>query len=139
MFVNGVPFFNTYSRGIRFITSRQQDPKTDLTMQSIKLIKDYYVKRGFNIVELRSDQQFEPSRAALTDMQIDLNASVSKNVPEIECHNRIMKERIWSVYTYLIRVYGCFPGVLIRNLVYSVTFWIDSFSAKDDVSAMLIL
>ena len=32
MFVNGVPFFNTYSRDIRFITSRQQDPKTDLTM-----------------------------------------------------------------------------------------------------------
>ena len=36
MLVNGVPFFNTYSRGIRFITSRQQDPKTDLNMQAMK-------------------------------------------------------------------------------------------------------
>ena len=38
MFMNSVPFFNTYSRGIRFITSRQQDPKTDMMIQAMKSI-----------------------------------------------------------------------------------------------------
>ena len=59
MFVKIVQFFNNYSCDIKFITSRQQDPKTDLTMQAMKSIKSYYTKRGFKIVELRSDQQFE--------------------------------------------------------------------------------
>ena len=39
MFVNGVPFFNTYSREIMFIAQRQQNLKTDLIMQAMKSIK----------------------------------------------------------------------------------------------------
>ena len=50
MFVNGIPFFNTYIRDIKFITSRQQDPNTGLTMQAMKSIKAYYTQRGFKIV-----------------------------------------------------------------------------------------
>ena len=76
MFVNGVPFFNTFSRDIRFITSRQQDPKTDLTMQTMKSIKAYYAKRGLKIVELRADQKFKPSLVAIAKMHNKLNASV---------------------------------------------------------------
>ena len=49
-----------------------------------------------------------------------------------------MKERIWSVYTESIRVYGRFPGVLVRELVYSVTLWINSLPAEDGVSSTLI-
>ena len=60
MFVNSVPFFNTYSCDIRFITSRQNDSKTDITTQAIKSINAYYEKRGFKIVELREYQQFKP-------------------------------------------------------------------------------
>ena len=58
MFVNGVPFFNNYSRDIKFITSQQQDPKTGLTMQAMKYIKAYYVNRGSKIVKLRVNQKF---------------------------------------------------------------------------------
>ena len=76
MFVNGVPFFNTYNRDIKFVTSRQQDPKTDLTMQAMKSIKAKYAKRGYKIVKLRVDQQFEPTQAALANMEIEQNASV---------------------------------------------------------------
>ena len=35
IFVNGVSFFSTYSRNIKFITSQQQDPKIDLTIQAM--------------------------------------------------------------------------------------------------------
>ena len=42
MFVNGVPFFNTYIRYINVITLGHQDPKTDPNMQAMKSIKAYY-------------------------------------------------------------------------------------------------
>ena len=58
MFVNRILFLNTYSCDIRFITSRYQEPNTDMTMQAMRLIKAYYAKRGFNIVEIRVDQNF---------------------------------------------------------------------------------
>ena len=138
MFVNGVPFFNTYSRNIRFFTSRQQVPNIDLRIQSMKSIKDYYLKRGFKIFKLRSDQQFELTQAALSDMHIELNASVrNEHVPEVERLNRNMKERIRSVYTELILVYGRVPGVLVCELVYAVTFCLNSLRVKYGVSATL--
>ena len=61
MFVKDVLFFNTHSCDIKFITSKQQDPKTDMTMQAMKSIKDYYAKRVLKIVEIRTDQKFEPA------------------------------------------------------------------------------
>ena len=104
----------------------------------MKSIKAYYVKRGFNIVGLRVDHKFEPDQAALTDMELELNTSVSnKHVPDIECLNRAMKERILSVCTELIRVYGRIPGGLVCKLVYDVTFCLSSFPAKYGISDTL--
>ena len=58
-------------------------------------VNAYYVMRGFKIVELRADQKFEPSRAVLTYIKIEMNTSVrNDNVPEIDRINRKMKERI---------------------------------------------
>ena len=68
MFVISVQFFNTYSRGIMFITSLKQYLKIDLIMQAMKSIKAYYTKRGFKIVKLRAYQKLEPAQVALTDM-----------------------------------------------------------------------
>ena len=45
----------------------------------MKSIKAYYVKRGFKIVELSVDQQFEPALAALANMKIELNTSVQND------------------------------------------------------------
>ena len=124
MFVKGIPFFNTYTRDISFIASWQQYLKTYLRMQDMKSIKAYCEKRLFNIVKLR---------------HIDLNASVrNDHITEIERINKTIKVRIWSVYTELIKVYGRIPGILWRDLVYALTFWINIFPAKDTVSATLI-
>ena len=82
-------------------------------------IKEYYAKMGFKIVKLRAEQKLEPAQAALTNMKIDLNTSVSnEHIPEIECLNRTMKKRIWSVYTKLVWFYIRVPGVLVRKLVF---------------------
>ena len=138
MFVNSILFFKTYSRDIRFITSRQQDLKTGLTKQAMKSMNAYYVMRGFKIVELRADQKFEPAQAALSGMQIEMDGYVrDEHIPEIECLNKTIKERIWYVYTELILVYVRVPRVLVRKLVYAITFWPNSFPVKYGISATM--
>ena len=63
-------------------------------------------------------------------MEIELNTSIqNEHVPEIERLNRTMKEHIWSVYTELIQAYGSVPGELLRELIYAVTLWLNSFLA----------
>ena len=49
-----------------------------------------------------------------------------------------MKEQIWQVHMELIQVYSRIPGVLVSELVYAVTLWINSFTSKDGVSTTLI-
>ena len=106
-----------------------------MTMQAMKSIKGYYAKRVFKVVKLKSDQQLELGQVALANMQIDLNVSVrNKHFPEIEFINRTIKERIRSVYTELIRVYGRIPGVFLLKLVYAVMLWLNSFPAENGVS-----
>ena len=48
-----------------------------------------------------------------------------------------MKERIWSVYTELIQLYGRVPGVLVLKLVYAATFWINILPTKYGISTTL--
>ena len=48
-----------------------------------------------------------------------------------------MKERIWLVYTEIIQGYDRIPGFLICNLIYALTFYINSFPVKDGVLATL--
>ena len=68
-------------------------------MQAMNSIKYYYANMSFEIVDLRKYQQFEPSQAALADMEIELNASViNEHVPYIESLNRTMKERVRCMY-----------------------------------------
>ena len=42
------------------------------------------------------------------------------------------------MYTELIQVYSRIPGVIVSKLVYAVTFWLNSFPAKDGISDTLM-
>ena len=69
-------------------------------------------------------------------MEIEMNASVqNEHIRDIEHLNRTMKERIWLVYTELIKLYGRIPGFLVRKLVYTMKFCLNRFPAKYGISA----
>jgi len=71
-------------------------------------------------------------------MQIELNAvTKGEHVPEIERLNRTIKERVRSIYNELKRHFTKVPGVLIREMVYATTFWLNSFPAADGISDTL--
>ena len=135
MFVNQIPFLNTISHGLKFITTRQMAPKAANSTETFKIIKKFYALRGFRITEIRADGQFEPIRGDLAEMKIMLNTtSEAEHVGAIERLNRTMKERIRGVYNELMRVFGKIPGVMVRELVYTIAFWLNSLPPADGVS-----
>ena len=71
MWINGIRFVFTQSRHIRFITSQAVRSATELGMGGyIKKVAGVYMQRGFRIVEMHMDGQFEPLRGALAEMKI---------------------------------------------------------------------
>ena len=137
MFVNKIPFFITISRHLRFGTAENisnQNMKTLLA--SVKQVKSTYMKRGFILTHVLMDGQFEPLRADLADIQIDLNTvSADEHVPEIERHIRTVKERVRCIYNTL--PFKKMPARLIIEMVYTSVFWINSFPHADGVSKLL--
>ena len=60
------------------------------------------MQRGFRIVEMHMDGQFEPLRGALAEMKITMNVcSEAEHVGNIERLNRTVKERARGVVTHL--------------------------------------
>jgi hypothetical protein len=138
MFVNKLSFLNTFSQSIRFITTKQMVMNQPQTVATISEVKRFYALRGFRVKEIRADRQFEPMRGEFADLQILLNTtSEAEHVGTIERLNRTLKERIRGIYTELMRVFGRIPGVLVKELVHFVVFWLNNLPATDGVSNTL--
>ena len=89
-------------------------------------------------MKLRVDQKFEPARASITYMEIEINTLLqNEHVTYIERLNKTAKERIWSVYKDMIQVYCRVLDFLMRKLVYDMMFWLGSFPVMDDISATI--
>ena len=74
MRMNGIRFFLTQSRHIRFNTSQTVRSATSSSLGGyIKKVVGVYMQRGFRIVDMQMDGQFEPLRGALTEMKINMN------------------------------------------------------------------
>jgi hypothetical protein len=137
MFVNKIPFFMTISRHIKFSTAEMlKNQKSATILAAIKQVKSIYMKRGFHLSHMLMDGQFEPIRAVLADLQITLNTvSRDEHVPEIERHIRTTKERTRCVYNTL--PFRKMPARMVIEMVYSSTFWLNSFPHNDGVSKTL--
>ena len=70
------------------------------------------MQRGFCIVEMQMDGQFEPLQGALAEMKIIMNVcSESEHIGDIERLNRTVKERSRGVVTNL--PYKKLPGRMV--------------------------
>ena len=63
------------------------DQKTPTLLQSIKQVRNYYAQRGFRIVNIILDGQFEPMQGDLKELSILAleTCGHDNHVPEIEC------------------------------------------------------
>ena len=137
--VNGVRFFDTYSRDIKFSTvSEIEDAKIPTLVKLLKYIKCIYAARGFNIVSIAADNAFEPMKTDpdFVILNIALNVcSADEHEPFIERFNRTLKERCRMCYATL--PFKRMPRQMIVNLVYLQTFWINFYIPREYISTTL--
>ena len=127
MFVNKVPFLVTISRNINFRTAAVlRSRQAKIISRNILAVKKLYSARGFRVHTLNGDYEFEAMRGDLMDGGVHLNAAAKdEHVPEIERSIRVVKERARSVYNTL--PFSRIPFLMLAELVYSVTFWLNCF------------
>ena len=91
MFVSKIPFFVTISHHhVKFGTAEMlQNQQSKTVIGAIKQVNSIYMKRGFEVLTLLMDGQFESIRDDLAEMRITLNTvSNNENIPEIHFYHQ---------------------------------------------------
>jgi hypothetical protein len=137
MYINKLPFFVTMSRNIKFCTAELMlDQKQATMVDHVKRVQRVYLKRGSRVSTFLMDGQFGVIRGDLADLNITLNTvAAGEHVPEIERHIRTIKERVRCVYATL--PFTRIPRRMLIELVNFSVFWLNSFPARDGISATL--
>ena len=131
MFVNRIAFIVTISRCIKFTTCEMiKDLKSQTICTAIKHVINIYRARGFEVSYIMMDCQFDPLRADIEGIGVNVNTtSRNEHVPEVERHIRTIKERARSVFNIL--PFQRMPDRMIVELIYYCTFWLNSFPPAD--------
>ena len=68
--------------------------KPETVAKALANVRNVYAKRGFKIVNILMDIEFEPLRRDISSVGINLKtASTDEHIPEIERYIRTLKER----------------------------------------------
>lgn len=119
------------SRCLRFITAEVIDNRKETTLvKALKQIHGVNSKRGFCIVNIRGDSEFECTCGAIaTDIQFELHiCGEDKHVPDIECCIRTVKEH--TRCTYNMTPFEHFLPCMIIEIVFLNVFWLNVFPNK---------
>ena len=92
--INGIGFLNTITRYIMFATvSMVKNRKIKNIEDGIKQVHKLYLQRGFKVMRIHADNEFEPLQSDMADLDISLNcASKKEHAPEIEWFNHTVKK-----------------------------------------------
>jgi hypothetical protein len=134
MFINGIPFLVTISKGIKFGTiTHIQNQKLDTIRIALERISSMYSACGSCVTLIKADNEFECMRQSLQSINVGLNVTAQdEHVPEVKRYIETIKERTRATYAML--PYQHLPGRLTVELVMSQVYWLNSFPANDGVS-----
>ena len=138
-FVDGLAFFGTISRDIRFVTVEHISSRHILKniLPCLSRVNNLYRARGFRIVMCHADDEFAFIRDSLLALgNIGLNiAATNEHVPEIERAIRTIKERNRAVVNTL--PFTHYPKLLKLALISSAATWMNLFPHANGVSDLL--
>jgi Reverse transcriptase (RNA-dependent DNA polymerase) len=137
MYVNGIPFFITITRHIRFGTIEAIPNRKQATLlKAIHHVAAIYQRAGFRLRFMLMDNEFKCLDPALTAMGVTFNdVACGEHVPEIERYNRTVKERMRAALNSL--PFTKLPSRLVIELASREVFWLNSFPAVNGISATL--
>jgi hypothetical protein len=137
LFVNGLPFLVTSSRGISLITIEFLPLQTEkcLALTLEQVIRVYGVA-GFIVQVSLMDMEFKKLKDVLPNITINTTAA-REHVGEIERKIKAIKERARGTMATL--PYLTLPKIMIIKLMHFCVFWLNSFPVKSGVSEKWIL
>lgn len=138
-FVNSIAFFISLSRVIYFTaTNHLTDRKTNTIFGAFKEIYAYYMRRGFRIVTVYADGEFEPLMPMIEMLpaapKVNL-AAKSEHVTDIERRIRVVKERARATRSQL--PFRQIPKILTIWIVFQSVKMLNYFPSKGGISATL--
>ena len=130
MFVNAIPFFITTSRNLRFgtVASIPNRRKSTIRDQLMSVIRTYH-HRGFEIVTILGDNEFEPLRPLFPQLQ---TCAANEHIPDVERYIRTIKDSTRSTYRML--PFTRVPRLVIVHLVKNAVLWFNAFPPADGIS-----
>lgn len=125
MFVNGLPFLVTHSRGINLLTIEFAKSRTAANLATlVARVVDIYMAAGFHVQTAMMDMEFEALKPLLPRIVINTTAA-NEHVGEIERRIRIIKERARGFLATL--PFKRLPKRIVIELLHFVTMWLNSF------------
>ena len=138
-FVNKIAFFLSLSRVIYYTgTSHLADRKVGTIFKAFKEIFVFYLRRGFRIVDVNADGEFEPLKPlieALPSAPTVNLAAKSEHVADIERRIRVVKERARAARSRL--PFRRIPELLTIWIVFQSVRMLNYFPSKGGVSSTL--
>ena len=132
MFVNGLPFLVTSSRGISLVTTEYLPSRTAkrLALTLERVIK-VYIRGGFIVQTMMMDMEFEKLVDLLPNVTINTTAA-REHIGEIERKIQVIKERARGTMNTL--PYPQMPRLMIIELMHFCGMWMNAFPVKLGVS-----
>ncbi len=101
MFVNGLPFFITQSRGINLVTIEFATTRTAQNLSKLlSRVVTLYATAGFKDQTVLMDMEFQPLQQLLPNIVVNTTAA-NEHVAEIEHRIRVVKERARAIINTL--------------------------------------
>ena len=131
-FAQGHPFFHTISRDLGFRTvAAVPDRAHGTILRELNLVINLYRTRGFIIVGVHSDTEFECIREDIRPIHLDV-VPADCHVGEIERSVKTVKERLRATVHGL--PFKCIPKLLVVHIVTDAVRCLDQFPWRNGVS-----
>lgn len=132
MFVNGLPFLVTSSRGISLLTIEFLNSRTAINLAaSLDRVIKVYARAGFVIQTAMMDMEFQKLQNIMPGIVINTTAA-REHVGEIERKIRVIKERARGTMATL--PYQSITKLMVIELMHFCVMWLNSFPVKSGVS-----
>jgi hypothetical protein len=95
-FVKRIPFLLTVSKHLQFDTvNTLSDRRNDTNMSALRRVFRTYRQRGFQIILVKADREFEHLDTRIAGLGAQLNCcNEDEHVPEIDRYIRTVKEHV---------------------------------------------
>ena len=132
MFMNGLPFLVTSSRGLSLVTIEHLPSRTAKHLvQTLERVFRIYSSIGFIVQTAMMDMEFEKLKPLMPHVALNTTAA-REHIGEIDQKIRVIKERARGTFNTLS--HKKLPRMMVIELLHFCVMWMNSFPMKSGIS-----